>query len=330
MPRMQRTGQRPRTGVSALRCAGHCHNTMSNDLKREEWDFSGLDSKEWLPALFWEARRENTNIEPVIANARAWLAGKLSDRRAPMPKDKRTGKRPRYNNNFSEADIARMRASTLFQEFIPFGESLVISKRESRDSWLASHIRPLIDNSDVPWLCLPESERQRLREISHRIQDTNVVHIGSWCDAVWRFKKQKPPASEPLKYDYSNFTSVLLTINWQCSQKRILAAISKIVRQIKPPGIKHWDRRGKKDRDIFVALERFAIMRLLHHHTLSELKLRLPDAWNLYSHRKWYDERRRALKDFRDLTPYRDAHKYFPKSWETKAHRFRASQLPAK
>lgn len=310
---------------------------MIINLKREDWDFSSLQSEELLPALRWEIRRECAGVEQDIANARAWLAGKLSTKRAPMPKDKRTGKRPRYNINFSEAYKACLRASCIFPEFIPVGESIWLHKRSAKsnraehDRWFAGYLRPLVDNYDVPWLCLPESERQRLCKIVDRIKDMNVVRIGAWWDAVGTFKKQKPDAYQPLKFDYSDYTTVLLTINWCSSKKRILAAIGKIVRQIEPPGIKHWDRRGKKDRDQLVMLERLAVMRLLHHYTLSELKLRLPDAWSLYSHRKWYDERRQALKDFRSVIGYSEPEKFFPKSWETKAqHSRNASKLPAK
>lgn len=313
---------------------------MENAIKREEWDFSGLSSKELLPALFWEARREWTQIEQDIANARAWIAGKLSTKRAPMPKDKRTGRRPRYNTNRSEAEIASARASWIFQDFIPFGESLWIHKRNPRetraanDRWLAGYLRPLVDNCDFPWLCLPEPERQRLCEVWKRIEDTNVVRVGTWRDAVATYKKEKPDDSQPLRFSFSRYTSVLLTIDWRSSKKRILAAIGRILDQCGPldeTQIEKWDGRGRKDRDVLVMLERFAIMRLLHHYTLSELKLRLPDAWKLYGHRKWYDERRRGLKDFRDLIPHGDAQKYFPKSWETKAHRSRAaSPLPTK
>jgi len=309
---------------------------MIINLKKEEWDFSSLQSGELLPALRWETRRECADVEQHVAAGRAWLAGKLSTRRAPMPKDKRTGRRPRYNTNFSEADEARMRATSAFPEFIPFGESLWLhkqsekQKRAEHDRWLASYLRPLVDNYDVPWLCLPESERHRLCKIVDTIKDMNVVQIGTWCDAVVTFKKTKADPYQPLKFDYSDHTSVLLTINWRSSKKRILAAIGKIVKKIEPPGIKHWDRRGKKNRDLFVKMERLAMMRLLHHYTLSEIKRLVPDAWNLYQNRKWYDERRQALKDFRSVTHRREAN-IFPNSWETKAHRAKKTpQLPAK
>jgi hypothetical protein len=80
-----------------------------------------------------------------------------------------------------------------------------------------------------------------------------------------------------------------------------------------------------------VILERFAVMRLLHRYTLSEIKRLLPEAWNIYQNRKWYDDRRQALKDFRSITGYREPEKFFPISWKTKAQRSQeAPQLPAK
>lgn len=298
-------------------------------LKREDWDFSGLSNNELLPALLWEMRRERDDLEYCVTEARAWLEGKKSERRPPMPKDKRTGKRPRYNSNFSEADTARIRATSGFQYFIPFGEVLSLHKgnakerRAESDRWLASYLRPLLKNYNKPWQCLSEAERRRLCAILDRIRDRNVVYIGSWWDAVGMFKKDKPDAYQPLKFDFSEYTSVLLTISWRSSRKRILATIGNILKQLEPPGIKHLDRRGKKDRDLLVTLERLAVMRLLHHYTLSEIKRLLPDAWKLYQNRKWYDDRRQALKDFRSSVWHRDAEKFFPECWQTKAQRLR-------
>jgi len=44
---------------------------MIINLKREDWDFSSLQSEELLPALRWEIRRECADIEQDIVNARA-------------------------------------------------------------------------------------------------------------------------------------------------------------------------------------------------------------------------------------------------------------------
>jgi len=67
----------------------------------------------------------------------------------------------------------------------------------------------------------------------------------------------------------------------------------------------------QKEPDLFVKMERLAMMRLLHHYTLSEIKRLVPDAWNLYQNRKWYDERRQALKDFRSVT-HAEKRTFFP------------------
>jgi len=312
---------------------------MVTPLKREEWDFTGLSTDELIPALLWEIRRERPEVDQVDRTTELWLAGKLSIKRPLMPKGKRTGKRPRYNSNFSEADTARLRATAGFDAFVPFGEFIWRDGTQRQrgmeyNRWLAGHIRPLIEHRNKPWLCLPRDEARRLCDIYEQGRNTRVVRIGAWWDAVAQFRKDQPDRGSPLKFDFCEYTSVLLTIDWRHSKKRILTAFSKLLDQLKPADfshIKRWDHRGKKNRDLLVILERFAIMRLLHRYTLAEIKLRLPDAWGLYSHRKWYDERRQALRDFRELMHHRDADKYFPKSWETKARRVkRAGSLPAK
>lgn len=244
-----------------------------------------------------------------------------------MRPDKRTGKRPRYNSNFSDADRVRDRATAIFDDCIPLREYRWLHKsnhrkqRENFNRWLAGYLRPVLENCQLPWLWLPADERQRLCKIYEAARNADVVHIGSWWDAVGYFQRHKMDGGLPLKFDYTDYTSVLLTINWQHSTKRILTAVGKMLNQCQPADmsqIKPWNRHGKKDRDIFVLLERLAIMRLLHHYTLSEIKRLQPEAWRLYQNRKWYDDRRQALKDFRSVVGRPNAD-FFPKSWPTKA-----------
>jgi hypothetical protein len=310
---------------------------MNTTLKREDWNFSSLPPDELIPALLWEMRREHDDLDQICATAQAWLDGKLSEKKPPMPKDKRTGKRPRYNSNSSEADEARIRATTVFQEFIPFHEFLWLHKKSMKQrrveyiSWLAGHLATLVKHCHTPWLCLPETERQRFCKAYEDSETAQVVTIGTWWDAVAYFKQHKLDSDLPLKFDFTHYTSVLLTINWGYSRKRILTEIAKLLKHFEPVGTKLWDGRGKKDRDILVVLERLAIMRLLHHHTLAEIRRLVPDAWTLYGNRKWYNDRRQALKDFRSIISHREIEKFFPKSWETKARRSqKALRLPAK
>ena len=292
---------------------------MEKHLKRSDWDFSSLPAGELIPALFWETRRECAHSDQVIVKTRAWLDGKLSEKRPPNPKNKRTGKRQRYNTNFSEADEARIGASAVFGNFIPYYEFRWLHKRSLEQKrveycrWLASHIAPLVKYWSVPWLDLPETERQFFSKNFDSGRTARVVHVGSWWDAVGHFRKHKPDGGLPLKFDYSNHSSILLTIDWSYSQKRILAETAKLLKHFKGPGIKCWDSRGKKASDKLVILERLAAMRLLHHYTLSEIKRLAPDAWSLYQNRKWYDDRRQALKDFRSIIRCSEPEKFFPK-----------------
>jgi hypothetical protein len=207
-------------------------------------------------------------------------------------------------------------------------------RRIEHDRWLANCLRPLVKNHNVPWLVLPEEERVRLCSIVEKSRDANVVHIPSWWKAIGHYESEKIDAGVPLifshSFTFSETTTLLLRIEWRHTKKRILTAIKKIIDECEPQEVQRWSRRGKKHRDWLVVLERLGMMRLLHHYTVAELRLRVPDAWKLYETRKWYDERRRALKDFRVRSPYGESER-FPLSWETKAQQSRkASELPAK
>ncbi len=259
---------------------------MEHNLKREDWDFSNLPADEWIPAVLWETRREYAKADKIVAEAKLWLAGKVSERKPRMRPEKRGGKRPRYNSNLSDADGVRIRVMAAFDECIPLREYRWLhnsnhrAQQKNYHCWLAGYLRPVLSNWQLPWLCLPANERQRLCKIYEDERIAGVVHIGSWWDAVGYFQQRKLDGGLPLKFDYSHHTSVLLTIDWQHSKKRILAAISKMLNQCQPADMTHiksWNRHGKKDRDVFVLLERLAIMRLLHHCTLSEVKRLLPE-----------------------------------------------------
>src|SRR5437899_3482076 len=303
-------------------------------LKREDWDFSGLPAGELVPALLWEFRRESGDAERVVLDAQAWLAGKA--KKPPSPRDSRPGKRRRYNAMFSEAEAALLRALSAFGDFVALEEFRSVHKwsrtqrRTAWNRWVANSLRPLVREYNVPWLCLPDAERRRLVGIFEANRNADVVRIGRWADGVGYFNLHKPDAGLPMKFGYSKYTSVLFTINWAHSKKRILAAIGNILRECEQAGVESWNRRGKQHRDVLVMLERLAMMRVLHHFTLAEVKLRLPGAWSLYQHRRWYHERQQALKNFRAVAGSTEAN-IFPMSWETKAQSSRnAALVPSK
>lgn len=297
-------------------------------LVREDWDFSKLPARELEAALSWEILRECQDVHEIVANARLWLEDRLSKRKRPLSREQRRLWR-RRNPKLSEAEKASLQACAVFDDFIPIHEFnflhhwTLVRRREEFDRWQAKQLRPLVWQWNLPWLHLSDNERQRLCSILENSGRANIVHVGSWWDAIGYLERERLDRGLPLKFHYSNYTTVLLTINRRFSRKRILTAISTIVDDLPSDGIARWSARGRKKRDLLVALERIAMMRLLHYFTLSELPIKIPEAWRLYERRKWYDERRQALKDFRRRSPYSEPEKFFPLSWETKAQRSR-------
>jgi len=296
-------------------------------LLREDWDFSSLPVREYLPALVWETDRECRDRQEIVEAGKAWLSGTLSDHK---PHPDFQGKRQAKNLDcFSEAAVASTRVHCIFQTFIPTREFTFLrrwsikQRRAAYDRWLAEHLQPLLENYNLPWLRFSEKERLRLCEIVEKSRDTNIAAVASWAEVIGYFEKERIDPGLPLiiQHDFTSrrLTTFLLTIDWTHSRKRILRAVNSILSQYEPQGVQRHSSRGRKNRDRLVALERIGMMRLLHHYTAGELRAKLPEAWALYPTRKWYDDRRRALNDFRDRTGFgKDS---FPISWQTKAQR---------
>jgi hypothetical protein len=122
-------------------------------LPESEWSFDAVPDNQILPALMWEMLRER-DIEEDLKTARSWLAGELSDKRPTVQNGKRTSKRPSHSTNLSEAEIAQLRTSCIFQDFIPIGDYFFSKKmtpekrRADYNRWHEYHIRPLLENYD--------------------------------------------------------------------------------------------------------------------------------------------------------------------------------------
>jgi hypothetical protein len=297
-------------------------------LIREDWDFSTLPKNELKAALAWEVIRECPDSREIATNAKLWLEGKLSTRKPPISPNLRKRWRGR-NPKLSPAEKAEIQAGALFGEFIPIEDLRLLHhwtltrRRREYDKWHAKHLRLLVTHFDIPWLRIPAAERQRLSAIGEASRIANVVRVGLWWDAVGHFRNHRIDPGLPLRFDYSEYTTVLLTVNRRFTKKRILAAIANILDTPSNTEVVKWNARGRKNRDLFVALERIAIMRLLHHYTLSELRLKLVEAYKMYDRRNWYDERQKALKAIRRFSHYAESEKLVPVSWLTKAQKTR-------
>lgn len=295
-------------------------------LIREDWDFSTLSKSELKAALTWEVIRECPDSREIVTKAKLWLQGKLPTRKPPIsPKlRKRWGGR---NPKYSPAELAAFQASALFDVFLPTEDLRLLHhwtparRRREYDKWHAINLRPLVTHFDIPWLRIPPAERQRLAAIGEASRIANVVRIGSWWDAVGHFRNERIDPALPLRFDYSEYTTVLLTVNRRFTKKRILGAIARILDTPPNTDFEKWNARGRKNRDLLVALERIGIMRLLHHYTLSELRLKLSEAYNMYERRSWYDERQKGLKAIRRFSRYAEPEKLIPVSWLTKAQK---------
>jgi hypothetical protein len=131
------------------------------------------------------------------------------------------------------------------------------------------------------------------------------------------------PAIDPsLKHEHGPEVTVV-RIHWgRFTNEEIVESFRKWVRQNRPHGVQAPDQRGRKARDWRVALERLAMLRLLHRFTVRELRTMVPAAWKLYARREWYKERKRAGAKFHALFPFLPKTDR-PLAWQTKGGRGR-------
>ena len=176
-----------------------------------------------------------------------------------------------------------------------------------------------------PWICLPEEFRRLMANSYHYTQANRIVGVVN-CPAATDGGAAEQQDVTSHKSDSHTRTTISLMIDWSYSRKKILARIAGILKRFEPVNIHRLNLRGRKERDSLVALERVGIMRLLHHYTLSEIKRVVPEAWHHYENRKWYDDRRRVLRDFRAIV---EPSACFPRSWCTKGQCGRQKTKPS-
>jgi hypothetical protein len=121
----------------------------------------------------------------------------------------------------------------------------------------------------------------------------------------------------------SGAEKTVVEINWGIfTNEEIIQEFRKWVKANRPGDVPGPDGKGHKARDWRVAVERLAMMRLLHQFRLSEIPNACPEGWKLYRKREWYKERKRAGEMFRRLFPFHSRSER-PLSWPTKGGRSR-------
>jgi hypothetical protein len=138
-------------------------------------------------------------------------------------------------------------------------------------------------------------------------------------EALDRLGKLQNPDLQP-SVIYANGTEqTVVQISWGLfTNEEIVQGFRKWLKANRPQDIRVPDGKGRnKARDWRVALERLAMMRLLHQFRLRELPTACPNAWKLYGKREWYKERTRAGEKFHRLFPFLSTSE-LPISWPTK------------
>jgi len=117
----------------------------------------------------------------------------------------------------------------------------------------------------------------------------------------------------------SGMEMTVVQINWGIfTNEDIIQAFRSWVKANRPEDMPAPDNKGRnKARDWRVALERLAIMRLLHRLRLGALPTAYPQAWRQYGRRDWYKERKRAGRMFGRLFPFLSKLER-PLGWQTK------------
>jgi hypothetical protein len=104
------------------------------------------------------------------------------------------------------------------------------------------------------------------------------------------------------------------------NNKEICASFIGWLKANRPKSCPEPSGRGRKLRDLRVALDRLGIMRLLHNFTLGEIPNYCPDAWKAFAGFDWYKERKRAGIILQKLFPFLLKVER-PLSWPTKGGR---------
>src|ERR1035437_1808584 len=154
-----------------------------------------------------------------------------------------------------------------------------------------------------------DSANEEARRANPRLTDEALTRQG---------KLQFPDICPSVIYE-SGAEHTVVQINWGLfTNEEIIQAFRQWVKANRPQDIPASDGKGRnKARDWRVALERLAIMRLLHEFRLRDMSTTCPKAWRLYGKRECYKERKRAGQMFHRLFPFLSQSEC-PLHWPTK------------
>ena len=284
-------------------------------LSREDWDFRSVPNDELIACCLWEYARESESI----------------------------GFAAEFNNRDRDTKLIERAEAQGFnhEEFLRRYWDCDVGFIE-----IYGILRQFVSPNAMPWLKLPDDAR---KQVSQKVGDTSIFQplvpalVGE-LEKLWNANntellqmraKSLPPSddsedsvlyNESLPLDiprkesdlHPDRLSIALTIDFsRFSDAEIQTAFRNWLLKHRP---KHWKkprrnfptsrRRGRKDSEYTVALERLGLIKLLHWYSPESLKRDFPDVWKRYGHKRgaFRGEIRAAGRFFKKVFPFLPAH----------------------
>lgn len=289
-------------------------------LETKDWDFSHVRDDDLHACCLWEYGRESAMIG-FSASKQVTHAEVRSEKEGPQ-------------YTFSEADY----------------DGFLDAFWKSDEGYIEFYevLRTNGGPNARPWQALPVESREQLRSaVGHRViggaldpaQLRELESLWRKNSAIWDAARNAPGYC--LEEDVESFEPsqpwiaerglpsephgeliAALSIDFQRhTDDEILESFKSWLHLHRPKTCPTPIRRGhNKRRDWRAALERLAVMRILHCFTRREVMTKLPEAEKLYANKEWYKERKLAAANFLKFLPFLPKTSR-PVSWETAGER---------
>jgi len=293
-------------------------NKQNNSLTVIDWNFDNVPDDELAACCLWEYAKESKSF--AVSSA-----GKL-EREESFDREQRLNKKPN-----------------------PEYEAFLKSYWDCDEGYMEYYetIRNYGGPDAMPWQLMTPDLRQRVaKQVGvHELGGPIEPAMRQQLEAFWKanLKEWEPVRNEPgydpeedaMAYEAAQphierpghagevhgETVAAFSIDFRkYNNKQICGALMDWLKANRPKDCPERSERGRKLRDLRVALDRLGMMRLLHHFTLREIPKGCPNAWKAFEGYDWYKERKRAGATLRKLFPFLPKSER-PLSWPTKGGR---------
>ncbi|MGB7748782.1 MAG: hypothetical protein WBN75_16020 [Verrucomicrobiia bacterium] len=294
-----------------------------------DWNFDNVPDDELAVCRLWEYARESETIRKI------WQQSVSAAFDNTMPKEKRDAIRKEFYQLFNGLG----RASILFQAGIygfggknqyenfhsPFPQPWQELSKEQRHILMETAAWNVRYDCPTPgFMRAHHAYIHALAKLYHPKSMKEVFGRDGGIGVTEFYHAGKKLRAICPNLMCAGGTEILLVeIEWgEFTNEELVKDFAQWLKENEPEGVQRPDRRGHKNRDMRVALDRLGMMRLLHRFTLRELPVKCADAEKAFHGYEWYKERRRAGKVFHELFPFLPKAET-PISWPTKGGRSR-------